>query len=67
MIACGLDPEDELLKTAESNGITVDQQRQINLLLNLPQHVIPIVSQLLGLVSQPTATTTTQAQETANV
>lgn len=52
-VACGLDPEDELLKAATSNGITVDQQRQINLLLNLPQHVIPVVSQLLGLTPQP--------------
>ena len=52
-IACGMDPEDELLKTAEYHGITPDQQRQINLLLNLPQHVIPIVSQLLGLVKTP--------------
>jgi capsid protein len=60
MIACGLDPEDELIKKAESNGITVDQQRQIDLLLNLPQHVIPIVSQLLGLVASPAATTATQ-------
>lgn len=52
-IACGIDPEDELHKTAESHGISDDQQRQINLLLNLPQHVIPIVSQLLGLVKPP--------------
>jgi capsid protein len=67
MIACGLDPEDELLKTAEANGLTVDQQRQINLLLNLPQHVIPIVSQLLGLVETPAESATTPAQETADV
>lgn len=52
-IARGLDPEDELQKTAEYNGVTTDQQRQINLLLNLPQHVIPIVSQLLGFVKPP--------------
>jgi capsid protein len=66
-IASGLDPEDELIKTSEANGITVDQQRQINLLLNLPQHVIPIVSQLLGLVANPAAVTTTeQPQEEAS-
>lgn len=52
----GLDYEDEIFKTATSNGITVEQQRQINMLLNLPQHVIPIVSQILGLVPNPTAT-----------
>lgn len=60
-IACGLDPEDELVKAAESHGISVDQQRQINLLLNLPQHVIPIVSQLLGMVKP--AQTAAQPQE----
>lgn len=56
-IACGLDPEDELVKTATSNGITVDQQRQINMLLNLPQHVLPTVAVLLGLVPQPVTST----------
>lgn len=55
MVLAGLDFEDELVKEAESNGITVEQQRQIKMLLNLPQHVIPIVSQLLGLVPNPTA------------
>jgi LysM repeat protein len=54
-VAAGLDPEDELQKTAESNGVTVEQQRQINMLLNLPQHVIPIVAQILKLVPNPTA------------
>ena len=54
---CGMDYEDEIVKTATANGVTVDQQRQINMLLNLPQHVIPIVTQILGLVPNPTATT----------
>ncbi len=54
-VAAGLDPEDELVKTAEYNGVTVEQQRQINMLLNLPQHVIPIVAQILKLVPNPTA------------
>jgi capsid protein len=48
----GMDYEDEITKSATSNGVTLDQQRQINMLLNLPQHVIPVVAQLLGL-SQP--------------
>lgn len=70
-IASGMDPEDELIKTAQSNGVTVDQQRQINMLLNLPQHVIPIVAQLLNLVPQPTASafkppTQTQQEPPAN-
>jgi hypothetical protein len=63
-----MDPEDELIKTAQYNGVTVDQQRQINMLLNLPQHVIPIVAQLLKLVPEPTASAfkppATQPQET---
>ena len=50
----GMDYEDELMKTATSNGVTVDQQRQINMLLNLPQHVILVVAQLLGITqTQP--------------
>ena len=49
----GYDYEDELLKSATANGVTVDQQRQIKKLLNLPQHVIPIVSQMLGLAITP--------------
>lgn len=63
-VAAGLDPEDELIKTAQHNGLTVDQQRQINMLLNLPQHVIPVVSVLLGLVPKPVTSTGPQAQET---
>lgn len=59
---CGMDYEDELTKTAIANGVTVDQQRQINMLLNLPQHVIPIVSQMLGLAPAP-ATPTNQSNE----
>lgn len=51
----GKDYEDDLVKQAESNGVTVDQQRQINMLLNLPQHVIPVVSQMLGLAPVPAA------------
>jgi capsid protein len=67
MVLGGLDPEDELQKQATANGVTMDQQRQINLLLNLPQHVIPFVATMLGIQSsaqQPT-TTMTQPQETA--
>lgn len=65
-IAAGLDPEDELIAKAQYNGISVDQQRQINMLLNLPQHVIPVVSVLLGLVPEPVTSTIPQApQETS--
>ncbi len=45
----GQDYEDDLMKAATANGVTVDQQRQINLLLNLPQHVIPHVAEMLGI------------------
>lgn len=47
----GQDYEDEVAKQATSNGITPDQQKQVNLLLNVPQHVLPVVSQLLGLAA----------------
>jgi len=50
----GRDYEDDLLKDATANGITVEQQRQINMLRNLPQHVIPFVAQIVGL-STPAA------------
>jgi hypothetical protein len=49
----GKDYADEVEKQAESNGITVEQQKQINLLLNLPQHVIPIAERILGLAPKP--------------
>lgn len=49
----GEDYEDECEKMAASNGITLEQQKQINLLLNLPQHVLPVVAQLLGLMPEP--------------
>lgn len=45
----GQDYEDALAKQAESNGVTVDQQRQINTLRNTAQHLIPYVAQILGL------------------
>jgi capsid protein len=57
----GRDYEDELLKAATANGIDVEKQRQINMLLNLPQHVIPIVAQLLGMMPTAPATAPTGA------
>jgi len=45
----GKDYEDEVIKQAQSNGITPEQQRQINMLANLPQHIIPIVQSILGM------------------
>jgi len=44
----GQDYEDEVIKQATSNGITPEQQKQINLLLNLPKHVLPVVAKMLG-------------------
>jgi capsid protein len=49
----GQDYEDEVAKQATSNGITLDQQKQINLLLNLPQHVLPVVVNMLGIATPP--------------
>jgi capsid protein len=65
-IASGMDPEDELTKQAEYNGVTVDEQRRINLLLNLPQHVIPVVQQLLGMAPQQPAAPPATTQEQTN-
>jgi capsid protein len=49
----GEDYEDEAEKQATSNGVTIEQQKQINLLLNLPQHVLPVVAQMLGIEVKP--------------
>lgn len=62
-IAAGLDPEDELIAKAQYNGITVDQQRQINMLLNLPQHVLPTVAVLLGITPTPVTSTIPQGTQ----
>lgn len=51
--AAGQDYEDELESQARANGVTVEQQRTINMLLNLPQHVVPVVGSMLGLNPQP--------------
>lgn len=61
--SAGLDAEDELQKQATYNGVSLDQQRQINLLLNLPQHVIPFVATMLGIQSSQQAPVTTTTQE----
>lgn len=45
----GSDYEDEVVKQAAANGITPEQQRQINLLLNVPQAALPFVAQALGI------------------
>lgn len=57
---CGEDYEDAIVAQATANGVTPDQQRQINMLLNLPQHVLPAVASLLGLQSPQ------QRQQTPN-
>jgi len=59
----GMDYEDELAKTAAANGVTVEQQRQINMLLNLPQHVIPVVTQILGITPLPQPAQPTQQEQ----
>lgn len=52
----GQDYEDECAKQAASNGITVEQQKTINLLLNIPQELLPIVAELLGVEAAPPQT-----------
>lgn len=63
-VASGMDPEDELVKAAAYNGVSVDEQRRINLLLNLPQHVIPIVASMLGMTSTEAPPATAPQQQT---
>ncbi|NNE62348.1 MAG: phage portal protein [Woeseia sp.] len=48
----GDDYEDEVIKEATANGITVEQQKQINLLRNVPPHAIQQVASILG-IAQP--------------
>lgn len=48
----GRDYEDEILKAAAANGITQEQQRQVNLLLNVPPRSLPFVAEVLG-IKQP--------------
>lgn len=45
----GRDYEDEIQKQAASNGISVDQQRQVNMLLNVPPRSLPYIAQAIGL------------------
>lgn len=45
----GKDYEDQIAQNAMANGITVDQQRQINLLVNTPQHLVQAVASVIGL------------------
>lgn len=61
--ATGRDYEDDLLKDATANGITVEQQRQINMLRNLPQHVIPFVAQIVGIAPEQAAAQEPQPAE----
>jgi hypothetical protein len=59
----GEDYDDEVEKQAASNGVTVEQQKQINMLLNLPSHVLPVVAQMLGITPPPQPSTQPQVSE----
>jgi capsid protein len=62
-IAAGMDPEDELQKEADFYGIDLKTMKQIKLLQNMPQHVIPFVATMFGLESkmpEPVVETTTE-------
>lgn len=52
----GSDYEDRLVMEAESNGLTTDQQRQYNFLVNVPQHLVQAATQLIGLEIETTGT-----------
>lgn len=63
-IASGLDPEDELQKEADFYGIDITKMKQIKLLQNMPQHVIPFVATMFGLESKmPEPVVETQAAQ----
>ena len=47
----GKDYEDEVLSEATANGITVEQQKQINVLRNVPAHAINQVAAVLGIAT----------------
>jgi capsid protein len=51
-IAAGMDPEDELQKEADFYGIDIQRMKQIKLLQNMPQHVIPFVATMFGFESK---------------
>lgn len=53
----GQDYEDECAAQAAANAVTLPQQKLINLLVNLPAHVLPTVAQLLGLTPPAAAAT----------
>lgn len=56
----GCDYEDRVRREAEAYGITPEQQKQIDLLRNLPQHIVGPVAQILGLEITPETTATEQ-------
>jgi capsid protein len=61
----GRDYADDVAKEAEANGIKFEQQQQINMLRNMPQHLIPYAAQIIGL---PAAQQSPQpTQEVASV
>jgi capsid protein len=63
----GRDYEDELAKDAVANGIDIDQQRQINMLRNMPQHLIPFAAQIIGLQAPSPTPTAAPTEATADV
>lgn len=51
--SAGEDYEDKVAAEAASNGMSVDQQKQINFLRNLPQHVLASAERILGIAPTP--------------
>lgn len=49
LTANGQDPEDQLAKQAESNGLDIETQRHMNYLANLPQHMVQYAAAAIGI------------------
>lgn len=59
----GCDYEDRVRREAEAYGITPEQQKQIDLLRNLPQNLVSPVAQILGIEIAPEQTPPAQPAE----
>lgn len=60
--AAGNDYEDVLIEQAKDSGMSVEDQRKYNILINTPQHAIPAVERLLGLAKEPETETPEPAE-----
>lgn len=62
----GEDYEDVLTTQAASNGVTVDEQRKINLLASVSKDALPYVAKILGIQAAAAQPTTPMGADDAN-